>query len=190
MVPWLAGGGRILSGNVRRKLYWARLAAEQHPEFAVNVEKLEQVQPKDLTASEISVRLGASWIDPEYYQQFMFELLQTPWRLQEWQIKLLYSHSSGEWRVMNKKLDSRDNVRVYTTYGTKRINAYEIFEAALNQRDVRIFDKIWGDGQERRVLNQKQTMIAQQKQEAICEAFKDWIFKDPERREILCKKYN
>ena len=178
-----------LSGNVRRKLYWARLAAEQHPEYAVNVEKLEQVQPKDLTASEISVRIGASWIDPEYYEQFMFELLQTPRRLQG-KIKLLYSHSSGEWRVQNKSADSTDNVRAYTTYGTKRINAYEIFEDTLNQRDVRIFDKKWVEGKEVRVLNEKQTMIAQQKQEAMSEAFKDWIFKDPERREILCKKYN
>ena len=107
-----------LSGNVRRKLYWARLAAEQHPEFAVNVEKLEQVQPKDLVASEISVRIGASWIDPEYYQQFMFELLNTPRRLQDQKIRLLYSNSSGEWRVMNKSADSLDNVKVYTTYGT------------------------------------------------------------------------
>ena len=127
-----------LSGNVRRKLYWARLAAEQHPEFAVNVEKLEQVQPKDLTASEISVRIGASWIDPEYYQQFMHELLQTPLRLQD-KIKLLYSHSSGEWRVQNKSADSRDNVKVYTTYGTKRVNAYEIFEDSLNFCDPQKF---------------------------------------------------
>ena len=179
-----------LSGNVRRKLYWARLAAENHPEYAVNVEKLEQVQPKDLTASEISVRIGASWIDPEYYQQFMFELLNTPRKLQGQKIRLLYSNSSGEWRVMNKSADSLDNVKVYTTYGTKRINAYEIFEDTLNQRDVRIFDKKWEDGKEVRVLNEKQTAIAQQKQEAMCEAFKDWIFKDPERRETLCKKYN
>ena len=178
-----------LSGNVRRKLYWARIAVEQHPEYTVNVEKLEQVQPKDLTASEISVRIGASWIDPEYYEQFMFELLQTPRRLQG-RIKLLYSHSSGEWRVQNKSADSTDNVRAYTTYGTKRINAYEIFEDTLNQRDVRIFDKKFVDGKETRVLNEKQTVIAQQKQDAMSEAFKDWIFKDPERREILCKKYN
>ena len=179
-----------LSGDVRWKLAQARLAAEDNPEFAVNVEKLEQVQPKDLTASEISVRIGASWIDPEYYQQFMYELCQTPEKLRDDKIKLMYSDSSGEWRVLNKSADSKDNVRVHTTYGTKRINAYEIFEAALNQRDVRIFDKKWVDGKETRVLNEKQTMIAQQKQEAIGEAFKDWIFKDPERRETLCKKYN
>ncbi|MDE6590055.1 MAG: hypothetical protein K2K53_06880, partial [Oscillospiraceae bacterium] len=179
-----------LSGNVRVKLAQARAAAEQYPEFAVNVEKLEQVQPKDLTASEISVRIGASWVAPEYYQQFMFDLLQTPERLREKKIQLAYSDSSGEWRVQNKGADSPDNVRVYTTYGTKRVNAYELFEAALNQRDVRVFDTKWVDGKETRVLNEKQTMIAQQKQEAICEAFKDWIFKDPERREVLCRKYN
>ena len=179
-----------LSGDVRWKLAQARLSAEDNPEFAVNVEKLEQVQPKDLAASEISVRVGASWIDPEYYQQFMYELCQTPERLRDDKIKLMYSDSSGEWRVLNKSADSRDNVRVYTTYGTKRINAYEIFEATLNQRDVRVFDKRWVDGKETRVLNEKQTAIAQQKQEAIGEAFKDWIFKDPERREALCRKYN
>ena len=179
-----------LSGDVRWKLAQARLAAEDNPEFAVNVEKLEQVQPKDLTASEISIRIGASWIHRSYYQQFMYELCQTPEKLRDDKIKLMYSDSSGEWRVLNKSADSKDNVRVHTTYGTKRINAYEIFEAALNQRDVRIFDTKWVDGKETRVLNEKQTMIAQQKQEAIGEAFKDWIFKDPERREILCKKYN
>ena len=179
-----------LSGDVRRKLAQARAAAEQYPEFAVNAEKLEQVQPKDLTASEISVRVGASWIAPEYYQQFMYELCQTPERLRNDKIKLMYSDSSGEWRVQNKSADSRDNVRVHTTYGTKRVNAYEIFEAALNQRDVRVFDTKWVDGQETRVLNEKETAIAQQKQEAICEKFKEWIFKDPERREVLCRKYN
>ena len=179
-----------LSGDVRMKLAQARLAAEDHPEFAVNVEKLEQVQPKDLTASEISVRVGASWIAPEYYQQFMYELCQTPERLRDDKIKLMYSDSSGEWRVLNKSADSKDNVRVHTTYGTKRVNAYELFEALLNQRDVRVFDKKWLDGQEVRVLNEKETAIAQQKQEAIGEAFKDWIFKDPERREALCRKYN
>ena len=172
------------------KLAQARLAAEDHPEFAVNVEKLEQVQPKDLTASEISVRVGASWIAPEYYQQFMYELCQTPERLRDDKIKLMYSDSSGEWRVLNKSADSKDNVRAYTTYGTKRVNAYELFEASLNQRDVRVFDKRWENGQEVRVLNEKETAIAQQKQEAIGEAFKDWIFKDPERREALCRKYN
>ena len=179
-----------LSGDVRMKLAQARLAAEDHPEFAVNVEKLEQVQPKDLTASEISVHVGASWIAPEYYQQFMYELCQTPERLRDDKIKLMYSDSSGEWRVLNKSADSKDNVRVHTTYGTKRVNAYELFEALLNQRDVRVFDKKWLDGQEVRVLNEKETAIAQQKQEAIGEAFKDWIFKDPERREALCRKYN
>ena len=179
-----------LSGDVRWKLRQARAAAQQHPEFAVNAEKLGQVQPKDLAASEISVRVGASWIGPEYYQQFMYELFHTPERLRDGKIKLMYSDSSGEWRVLNKSADSADNVRIHTTYGTKRANAYELFEAALNQRDVRVFDKKWVDGQETRVLNEKQTAIAQQKQEAICEAFKDWIFKDPERREALCRTYN
>ena len=179
-----------LSGNVRVKLAQARAAAEDNPQFAINVEKLEQVQPKDLTATEISVRVGASWIDPEIYQQFMFELLGTSERLREKKIQLRYSDSSGEWRVQGKSEDSRDNVRVHSTYGTKRVKAYEIFEAALNQRDVRIFDTKWVDGKETRVLNEKETMIAQQKQEAICEQFKEWIFKDPERREVLCRKYN
>ena len=179
-----------LSGDVRKKLAVARAAAEENPQFAVNVEKLEQVQPKDLTASEISVRIGASWIDPKYYQQFMFELLHTPAYLQERRIKLQYSPVTGEWNVQGKSADSRDNVRVHATYGTKRINAYEIFEQALNQRDVRIFDTKTVDGRDVRVLNEKETAIAQQKQEAICEAFKDWIFKDPVRREALCKLYN
>lgn len=179
-----------LSGNVRAKLAAARAAAEENPQFAINVEKLEQVQPKDLTASEISVRIGASWIDPKYYQQFMFELLHTPVYLQDRNIKLRYSPTTGEWNVQGKSADNRDNVRVYATYGTKRINAYEIFEQTLNQKDVRIFDRKEVDGKEVRILNEKETAIAQQKQEAMCEAFKDWIFKDPVRREALCKKYN
>jgi N12 class adenine-specific DNA methylase len=130
-----------LSGDVRVKLAQARTTAEENPQFAVNVEKLKQVQPKDLTASEISVRVGTSWIDPEYYQQFMFELLGTLERLREKKVRLSYSDSSGEWRVQGKSEDSRDNVRVHSTYGTKCVNAYEIFEAALNQQDVWVFDK-------------------------------------------------
>ena len=193
-VSWHKGwqtADEYLSGDVREKLIAARAAAEKYPEFAVNVEKLEQVQPKDLTASEISVRLGASWIDPAYYQQFMFELLHTPENLREKKIQILYAGKSGEWRVTGKGLDSPFNTRVYKTYGTSRVNAYELLEAALNQRDVQIFDKKMDyDGNETRVLNEKETIIAQQKQEAICEAFKDWIFKDPERREMLCGKYN
>ncbi len=190
---WARGwqtAGEYLSGDVRRKLYWAKLAAEEYPEFAINAEKLTEVQPKDLTAAEISVRMGASWISPEYYQQFMFELLSTPPYLQGRKIQLLHSDSTGEWRVTGKGEDSRENVRVYTTYGTKRVNAYKIFEDSLNQRDVRVFDVKTVDGKEVRVLNERQTMIAQQKQEAICEAFKEWIFKDPQRREDLCRKYN
>ena len=179
-----------LSGNVRAKLAAARAAAEENPQFAINAKKLEQVQPKDLTASEISVRIGASWIDPKYYQQFMFELLHTPMYLQDRNIKLRYSPATGEWNVQGKSADNRDNVRVYATYGTKRINAYEIFEQTLNQKDVRIFDRKEVDGKEVRILNEKETAIAQQKQEAMCEAFKDWIFKDPVRRETLCRQYN
>ncbi|MCI8844594.1 MAG: DEAD/DEAH box helicase family protein [Oscillospiraceae bacterium] len=193
-VSWHKGwqtADEYLSGDVREKLIAARAAAEKYPEFAVNMEKLEQVQPKDLTASEISVRLGASWIDPAYYQQFMFELLHTPENLREKKIQILYAGKSGEWRVTGKGLDSPFSTRVYKTYGTSRVNAYELLEAALNQRDVQIFDKKMDyDGNETRVLNEKETIIAQQKQEAICEAFKDWIFKDPERREMLCGKYN
>lgn len=179
-----------LSGNVRRKLEDARAAAETHPEFAVNVEMLEQIQPKDLSAAEISVRIGASWVDREYYQQFLFELLHTPERLRDGKIALQYAPVTGEWNVKGKSEDSRDNVRANTTYGTKRINAYAIFENSLNQRDVRIFDTVHDADGDHRVFNAKETAIAQQKQEAMNEAFKEWIFKDPERRETLCRKYN
>ena len=179
-----------LSGNVRRKLEAARAAAEQNPEFAVNVQALEEVQPKDLTAAEISVRIGAPWIDLKYYKQFLFEQLQTPYQLQERKIDVLYSDVSGEWNVKGKGEDSKSNARVWTTFGTKRINAYEIFEDSLNQRTVQIFDTKIVDGKEKRVLNGKDTAVAQQKQEALGEAFRDWIFKDPERRADLCKTYN
>ncbi len=180
-----------LSGDVRGKLEKARKAAEGHPEFAANVEALLAVQPKDLTAPEISVRIGAPWIDTKYYKQFLFELLQTPDRLQNGRIDVLYSDVTGEWRVKGKSEDRITNTRVHTTYGTKRINAYEIFEASLNQRSVQIFDTHTDvDGKETRVLNEKETAIAQQKQEAIKEAFHDWIFKDPERRADLCAVYN
>ncbi len=180
-----------LSGNVRRKLETARTAAEKYPEFAVNVEALEKVQPKDLTAPEISVRIGSPWIDTKYYKQFMFDLFQTPYRLQGQKINIVYSDVSGEWSVRGKSEDSRTNARVWNTYGTKRINAYAILEASLNQRSVQIFDTHYdADGKETRVLNEKETAIAQQKQEAIKEAFQNWIFKDPDRRTDLCATYN
>lgn len=179
-----------LSGDVRKKLAAARAAAEQNPEFAVNAEALEQVQPKDLTAAEISVRIGAPWIKPEYYRQFMFELMQTPYHLQHRKMDVLYSDVTGEWNVKGKGEDSDTNARVWNTYGTKRINAYGIFEDSLNQRNVQVFDTVYEDGREKRVLNGKETAIAQQKQELMAEAFRDWIFKDPERRADLCKTYN
>ena len=180
-----------LSGNVRRKLETARAAAEKYPEFAINVEELEKVQPKDLTAPEISVRIGSPWIDTKYYKQFMFDLFQTPYYLQERKINIVYSDVSGEWSVRGKSEDSRTNTRVWNTYGTKRINAYAILEASLNQRSVQIFDTHYDvDGKETRVLNERETAIAQQKQEAIKEAFQNWIFKDPERRTDLCATYN
>ena len=176
-----------LSGNVREKLAQARAAAEEYPEFAINVESLEQVQPKELTAAEIEVRVGVDWIDPKYYQQFLFELLQVPAHLQNGKIQVRYDKRTGEWNIQGKREDRRDSARVYATYGTKRRSAYQIFEDALNQRDTRVYDT-HADGT--RVLNQKDTTIAQQKQEAICQAFKDWIFKDPERRAEVCATYN
>ena len=179
-----------LSGNVREKLAAARAAVLAHPEFSINVERLEQVQPKDLSAAEISVRIGSSWIGPEYYKQFLFELLHTPSRLRGSKIDVRYAPITGEWNVQGKSEDSRDNVRANTTFGTKRINAYAIFENSLNQRDVRIFDTVHDADGDHRVFNAKETAIAQQKQEAMGEAFKEWIFKDPERRETLCRKYN
>lgn len=180
-----------LSGNVRKKLERAKKAAEEYPEFAANVEALTAVQPKDLTAPEISVRIGAPWIDTKYYRQFLFELLQTPGRLQNGRIDVMYSDVTGEWRIKGKSEDSITNTRVHTTYGTKRINAYEIFEASLNQRSVQIFDTHTDiEGKETRVLNEKETAIAQQKQDAMKEAFHDWIFKDPDRRADLCGIYN
>ena len=179
-----------LSGNVRAKLEKAREAAQEHPEFAVNVEALAAVQPKDLAAPEISVRIGAPWIDTKYYKEFLFGLLRTPGRLQNGRIDLKYSDVTGEWRVKGKSEDSFTNTRAYATYGTKRINAYGIFEASLNQRSVQVFDTKEVDGKETRVLNEKETAMAQQKQDAMKEAFSDWIFKDPERRRDLCAVYN
>lgn len=180
-----------LSGNVREKLAAAREVAAHFPEFAVNVEMLEQVQPKDLTAAEIDVRIGADWIDPHYYQQFMVELLHTPHALQGSKIGVEYSTHTREWHIKGKTADSSTNSLVYATYGTKRRNAYAILEDTLNLRDSRVYDTVTGeDGKEKRVLNGKETALAQQRQEAIKEAFQAWIWKDPQRRQALCLKYN
>ena len=179
-----------LSGNVREKLATAKKSAALYPEdYTVNVQALEKVQPKDLTASEISVRLGATWIPPEVFQQFMFEFLDTP-RYAQWNIKVHYSQFTGEWNIEGKSYD-RSNVKAYSTYGTSRINAYKIIEETLNLKDVRIFDYIEDDeGKKKAVLNKKETAIAQAKQELIKQGFQDWIWADPTRREKLTKMYN
>lgn len=179
-----------LSGNVREKLEVARRSAKLYPDdYNINVEALERVQPKDLTASEISVRLGATWIPPEIVQQFIYEFLDTP-RYAQWKIKLHYSSYTSEWSIENKSYDT-SNLKVYRTYGTDRINAYKIIEETLNLKDVRIFDYVEDEeGRKKPVLNKKETTIALQKQELIKEGFKEWIWKDPQRREKLCKLYN
>ena len=179
-----------LSGNVREKLATAQRSATLYPEdYTVNVQALEKVQPKDLTASEISVRLGATWIPPEIFQQFMFEFLDTP-RYAQWNIKVHYSQFTGEWNIEGKSYD-RSNVKAYSTYGTSRINAYKIIEETLNLKDVRIFDYIEDEeGRKKAVLNKKETAIAQAKQELIKQGFQDWIWADPARREKLTKMYN
>ena len=179
-----------LSGNVREKLATAQRSATLYPEdYTVNVQALEKVQPKDLTASEISVRLGATWIPPEIFQQFMFEFLDTP-RYAQWNIKVHYSQFTGEWNIEGKSYD-RSNVKAYSTYGTSRINAYKIIEETLNLKDVRIFDYIEDDeGKKKAVLNKKETAIAQAKQELIKQGFQDWVWADPARREKLTKMYN
>jgi N12 class adenine-specific DNA methylase len=180
-----------LSGNVRNKLRIAREAAAADPLFAPNVPALEQVQPKDLSAAEIDVRLGATWVDTKYIDKFMFEVLQTPRHLQFGEVTTRYMDVTGVWNIKGKGLDSRDNSRVYATYGTKRRSAYYILEDSLNLKDTRIYDTVIDEnGSEKRVLNEKETAIAQQKQEALKRAFTQWIWKDPERREVLCKKYN
>ena len=178
-----------LSGNVRQKLAVAQGKAEQDPQYQINAEALAQVQPIDLTASEISVRLGATWLDTEYVRRFIFETLGTP-RSAQWSMKVHYSGITGEWRIEGKSTD-RGNVKAISTYGTKRINAYEIIEDTLNLKDVRIFDYVYdADGRKTAVLNKKETAIAQSKQELIKEAFAEWIWKDPDRREAICKTYN
>ena len=179
-----------LSGNVRKKLRAAQRAAEHDPSYAVNVEALIAAQPKDLGASEIEVRLGATWIDKDYIRQFMYETFDTP-RYLRGQIDVNYMAYTAEWQVKGKTHIPYNNVAAYTTYGTDRANAYKILEDSLNLRDVRIYDTIEdADGKERRVLNAKETTLAAQKQQAIREAFKDWIWKDPERRQALVKQYN
>ena len=179
-----------LSGNVREKLATAKVFAENRPEYAINVSALERVQPKELDASEIEVRIGATWIDTKYIEDFMRETFQTPDYLFDRNIVgIQYSDVTGQWNVKGKNAD-RGNSLVNMTYGTGRANAYKILEDSLNLRDTRIFDTIDEDGYEKRVLNKKETMLASQKQEAIREAFKDWIFRDPDRRQVLCKKYN
>ena len=188
--PHYVTADEYLSGNVRRKLRQAQRAAQQDPSFAVNVEALTAAQPKDLDASEIEVRLGATWIDKEYIQQFMYETFNTPFYLQR-SIEVNYSSFTAEWQIKGKSSVSYNDVAAYTTYGTSRANAYKILEDSLNLRDVRIYDTIEdADGKERRVLNAKETTLAAQKQQAIREAFRDWIWKDPERRQTLVRQYN
>lgn len=179
-----------LSGNVREKLAWAKRSAEVYPEdFTINVESLEKVQPKDLTASEIFVRLGTTWVPPEIVQQFMYEFLDTP-RYARWNIKVHYSQFTGEWNIEGKSYD-RSNIKAYSTYGTSRMSAYKIFEESLNLKDVRIFDYVEDEfGKKKAVLNVKETAIAQAKQEQIKQGFQDWVWQDPARRELLCKIYN
>lgn len=178
-----------LSGRVREKLKTARRAAEHDPAYAVNVESLEKVQPKDLTAGEIGVRLGTTWIPEDVIEDFTFELLGTPWHCQR-RIHIRYSKVTGEWNVSEKSID-RSNIRAYNTYGTGRINAYKIIEDTLNLRDVRIFDTVQdADGHEQRVLNKKETAIAQDKQDLIKQKFQEWIWAEPSRRDRLCRIYN
>ena len=194
------GGGReekylpadeYLSGNVREKLEWARRSAQLHPEdYTANVEALEKAQPKDLDASEIDVRLGATWIDKGYIQQFMEETFDPPYYLRR-DIRVNFSEYTAEWNITGKSAVGYGNINASMTYGTERANAYKILEETLNLRDIRIYDtKVDADGKEKRVLNSKETTLAQQKQQAIKDAFQEWVWKDPDRREALVRKYN
>ena len=188
--PHYVTADEYLSGNVRRKLRQAQRAAQQDSTFAINVEALTAAQPKDLDASEIEVRLGATWIDKKYIQQFMYETFNTPYYLQR-AIQVNYAAYTAEWQVTGKSSVSENDVAAYTTYGTSRANAYKILEDSLNLRDVRIYDTVEdADGKERRVLNARETTLAAQKQQAIRDAFKDWIWRDPERRQTLVRQYN
>ena len=180
-----------LSGNVRDKLRMAQLAAESHPEFKVNVDALTKAQPKDLEASEIDVRLGATWLDPSIVQQFMMETFQPPYRIRyNNAITVRYSPYTSEWRISNKSATGFGDIMATETYGTRRANAYKILEDTLNLRDSRVYDTIEENGKEKRVLNQNETTLAQQKQQAIKDAFAGWVWKDPQRRALLVKKYN
>ena len=180
-----------LSGNVRDKLRMAQLAAESRPEFKVNVDALTKAQPKDLEASEIDVRLGATWLDPSIVQQFMMETFQPPYRIRyNNAITIRYSPYTSEWRISNKSATGFGDIMATETYGTRRANAYKILEDTLNLRDSRVYDTIVEDGKEKRVLNQNETTLAQQKQQAIKDAFAGWVWKDPQRRALLVKKYN
>ena len=188
--PHYVTADEYLSGNVRRKLRQAQRAAEKDPAFAANVEALTAAQPKDLDASEIEVRLGATWIDKEYIQQFMYETFNTPYYLQR-NIEVNYSSFTAEWQITGKSTVSYNDVAAYTAFGTSRANAYKILEDSLNLRDVRIYDTVEdAEGRERRVLNAKETTLAAQKQQAIRDAFRDWIWRDPERRQTLVRQYN
>ena len=187
--PHYATADEYLSGNVREKLRQARAAAEARPTYTTNVEALKKVQPKDLTAGEINVRLGATWIPEDVAEQFTHELLQTPFYYKS-RIRVRYSSVTGEWNVSEKSLD-RSSIRVFNTYGTKRVNAYKLIEDTLNLRDVRVFDTVQDEnGKEQRVLNKKETAIAQDKQDQIKEKFQEWVWADPTRRERLCTLYN
>ena len=180
-----------LSGNVRDKLRMAQLAVESHPEFKVNVDALIKAQPKDLEASEIDVRLGATWLDPAIVQQFMMETFQPPYRIRyNNAITVHYSPYTSEWRISGKSATGYGDIMATETYGTRSINAYKILEDTLNLRDSRVYDTIEEDGKEKRVLNQHETTLAQQKQQAIKDAFAGWVWKDPQRRTLLVKKYN
>lgn len=179
-----------LSGDVRSKLRIAEMAAKQDASYRINVEALQKVQPKDLDASEIDVRLGATWIDPDYIQQFMQETFETPYYLRR-AIEVKFSEMTAEWRINGKSAPNYNDVAAYMTYGTDRANAYRILEETLNLKDIRIYDTVEDpDGKQKRVLNKKETTLAQQKQQAIKDAFRDWIWKDPRRREALVTKYN
>lgn len=179
-----------LSGDVRSKLRIAQMAAEKNPDFAVNVEALRKAQPKDLDASEIDVRLGATWIDRDYIQQFMEETFDTPFYLQR-NIQVNFSSATAEWRITGKSAPGIHDVNAYVTYGTNRANAYKILEETLNLKDIRIYDTYEdADGKKKRVLNKKETTLAQQKQQAIKDAFANWIWRDPQRREELVTRYN
>ena len=188
--PCYVTADEYLSGNIRSKLASARLAAEKDEAFQINVTALEKAMPRDLDASEIEVRLGATWIPPRYIQQFMLELLQPPIQAR-YRLRVAYSSATAEWRIENKSSVPAHNVAAYTTYGTGRASAYKILEDSLNLRDVRIYDTVQdADGKEKRVLNSKETTLAQQKQQAVKDAFRDWLWQDPTRRQELCARYN